>query len=58
MAAVVPPAARAGVIHPARATTASGLDDVLLAATAFAMVGAIAGFASDAIRPAGRLAQP
>jgi hypothetical protein len=37
VAAVAPPAARAG--------TASGLDDVLLAAAAFAALGAIAGFA-------------
>src|SRR5215813_7352041 len=37
VAAVVPPAARAG--------TASGLNDVLLAAAAFAALGAIAGFA-------------
>ena len=42
--AVVPPAARAAVSHAARAGTASGLRDVLLAAAAFAAVGAIVGF--------------
>jgi hypothetical protein len=42
---VVPPAARAAVTHAARAGTASGLNDVLLAAAAFAALGAIAGFA-------------
>jgi hypothetical protein len=41
---VVPPAARAAVTHAARAGTASGLNDVLLAAAAFAALGAIAGF--------------
>jgi len=45
VAAVVPPAARAAVTHAARAGTASGLNDVLLAAAAFAALGAIAGFA-------------
>ncbi len=35
----------AGVTHAARAGTASGLNDVLLAAAAFAVIGAIAGFA-------------
>ncbi len=45
VAAVVPPAARAAVTHAARAGTASGLNDVLLAAAAFAVLGAIAGFA-------------
>jgi hypothetical protein len=44
-ATVVPPAARAAVTHAARAGTASGLNDVLLAAAAFAALGAIAGFA-------------
>src|SRR6201987_2493807 len=43
-AAAVPPAARAAVTHAARAGTASGLNDVLLAAAAFAVLGAIAGF--------------
>ena len=33
------------VTHAARAGTASGLNDVLLAAAAFAALGAIAGFA-------------
>jgi hypothetical protein len=42
---VVPPAARGAVTHAARAGTASGLNDVLLAAAAFAALGAIAGFA-------------
>jgi hypothetical protein len=42
--AFVPPAARAAVTHAARAGTASGLNDVLLAAAAFAALGAIVGF--------------
>jgi EmrB/QacA subfamily drug resistance transporter len=41
----VPPAARAAVTHAARTGTASGLNNVLLAAAAFAALGAIAGFA-------------
>ena len=45
VAAGVPPAARAAVTHAAHAGTASGLNDVLLAAAAFAALGAIAGFA-------------
>jgi len=45
VAAVVPPAARAAVTHAARAGTASGLNDVLLAAAALAALGAVAGFA-------------
>src|SRR6185312_15494964 len=45
VAAAVPPAARTAVTHAARAGTASGLNDVLLAAAAFAALGAIAGFA-------------
>jgi hypothetical protein len=45
VAAAVPPAARAAVAHAAAAGTASGLNDVLLAAAAFAAVGAVAGFA-------------
>src|SRR4051812_33724010 len=45
VAAAVPAAARDAVIHAARAGTASGLNDVLLAAAAFAALGAIAGFA-------------
>ena len=45
VAAVVPPAARATVTHAAQAGTASGLNDVLLAAAAFAALGAIVGFA-------------
>jgi EmrB/QacA subfamily drug resistance transporter len=45
VATVVPPAARAAVTHAARAGTASGLNDVLLAAAIFAALGAVAGFA-------------
>ena len=45
VAAAVPPAARAAVTHAARAGTASGLNDVLLAAAAVAAIGAVAGFA-------------
>jgi EmrB/QacA subfamily drug resistance transporter len=45
VAAVVPPFARAAVTHAAHAGTASGLNDVLLAAAAFAALGAVAGFA-------------
>jgi EmrB/QacA subfamily drug resistance transporter len=41
----VPAAARTAVGHAAHAGTASGLNDVLLAAAAFAAVGAVAGFA-------------
>ena len=44
-AAAVPPVARAAVTHAARAGTASGFNDVLLAAAAFAVLGAVAGFA-------------
>jgi EmrB/QacA subfamily drug resistance transporter len=44
-ASVVPPAARAAVTHAARVGTTSGLNDVLLAAAAFAAIAAIAGFA-------------
>src|SRR6185437_15396745 len=47
-AAAVPPAARAAVTHAARAGTASGLNDVLLAAAAFAALAALAGFAYGA----------
>jgi hypothetical protein len=45
VAASVPTEARAAVAHAAHAATASGLNDVLLAAAAFAVLGAIAGFA-------------
>jgi hypothetical protein len=45
VAALVPPAARAAVSHAAHAGTSNGLNDVLLAAAAFAALGAIAGFA-------------
>ncbi len=45
-AALSPSAARAAVTHAARAGTASGLNDVLLAAAAFAALGAIVAFAS------------
>jgi len=44
-AAAVPPAARAAATHAAAAGTASGLNDVLLAAAAVAALGAVAGFA-------------
>jgi EmrB/QacA subfamily drug resistance transporter len=44
-AAAVPPAARAAVTRAAQAGTASGLNDVLLVAAAFAALGAIAGLA-------------
>jgi EmrB/QacA subfamily drug resistance transporter len=52
VADTVPPAARAAVIHAAEAGTASGLNDVLLAATAFAVLGVIAGlaFGPDPVR--------
>jgi EmrB/QacA subfamily drug resistance transporter len=43
-AAAVPPAARAAVAHAAQVGTARGLNDVLLAAAAFAAIGAMAGF--------------
>src|SRR4029453_3806531 len=43
VAAAVPPAARAAVTHAARAGTASGLNDVLLAAPSFASLGPLAG---------------
>jgi len=42
---MVPPALRDAVAHAAQAGTAAGLNHVLLAAAAFAAVGAIAGFA-------------
>ena len=45
VAAGVPPAARAAVTHTAHAGTASGLNDVLLAAAAYATLAAIVGFA-------------
>ena len=45
VADLVPPAARDAVTHAAQAGTASGLNDVLLAAAAFAALGAIVGFA-------------
>ena len=45
VADLVPPAARVGVAEAAHAGTASGLNDVLLAAAAFAVLGAIVGFA-------------
>jgi hypothetical protein len=52
VATAVPPAARAAVTHAARAGTASGLNTVLLAAAAFAALGAIAGvaFGPDPVR--------
>ena len=45
VAAAVSPSARAAVSHAAHAGTANGLNDVLLAAAAFAVVAAIVGFA-------------
>jgi EmrB/QacA subfamily drug resistance transporter len=45
VANAVPPAARGTVAHAAHAGTAKGLNDVLIAAAAFAAIGAIAGFA-------------
>jgi EmrB/QacA subfamily drug resistance transporter len=45
VATAAPPAARATVTHAARAGTAIGLNEVLLAAAAFAALGAVAGFA-------------
>ena len=45
VAEMVPPAARNAVTHATRAGTASGLNDVLLAAAACAALGAVAGFA-------------
>jgi hypothetical protein len=45
VADTVPAAIRDAVAHAAQAGTASGLNDILLAAAAFAAVGAIAGFA-------------
>jgi EmrB/QacA subfamily drug resistance transporter len=45
VAGSVPPAARDAVIHAASAGTTSGLNEVLLAAAAFAALGALAGFA-------------
>jgi len=53
VATTVPPAARAGVSHADHAGTASGLNDVLVAATAFALLGAMAGFSfgPDPARP-------
>jgi hypothetical protein len=56
----VPPAARAAVTHAARAGTASGLNEVLLAAAAFAAIGALVGFAygPDPIRQRAPLPVP
>jgi hypothetical protein len=45
VADMVPPAIREAVTHAAHAGTARGLNDVLLAAAAFAAAGAITGFA-------------
>jgi hypothetical protein len=53
VATAVPPAARDAVTHAARAGTASGLNDVLLGAAAFAALAAIAAFAFGP-DPAGR----
>ncbi len=53
VAAAAHPAARAAVSHAAHAGTASGLNDVLIAAAAFAVIGAIVGFGfgPDPARP-------
>jgi EmrB/QacA subfamily drug resistance transporter len=57
VSAAVPPGARDVVIHAARAGTAGGLNDVLLCAAAFAVLGAIAGFAfGPARKPPARTA--
>ena len=45
VADMIPPALHDAAVHAARAGTARGLNDILLAAAAFAVVGAIAGFA-------------
>jgi MFS family permease len=45
VAAAVPPDVRDAVVHAARAGTASGLNDVLLTAAAFAALAALVGFA-------------
>jgi EmrB/QacA subfamily drug resistance transporter len=60
VAAHVPPGARAAVAHAARAGTASGLNDVLLAAAAFAALGAVVAFAygPDPLRRAAPMTQP
>jgi predicted MFS family arabinose efflux permease len=60
VASGVPPSARAAVTHAARAGTSSGLNDVLLAAAAFAALGAIVGFAygPDPIRQPAPLPVP
>ena len=42
VAAAVPSAGRAAIVHAARAGTTSGLNDVLLTAAAIAILGAIA----------------
>lgn len=54
VAAQVPPPARAAIAHAARAGTASGLNDVLLSAAAFAALGALVGlaFGPDPVRQA------
>lgn len=44
VAALVPPDIRTAIVHAAHAGTASGLNDVLLAAAAFAALGATVGF--------------
>jgi hypothetical protein len=58
VATAVPPAARAAVTHAARPGTAVGLNDVLLAAAAFAAPGAIAGFAFGPDPPGSRRPAP
>src|SRR5262249_51277425 len=60
VAEAVPPPIRAPVTHAAHAGTASGLHDVLLAAAAFAVLGAIAGFAygRDPVKQAAPIPSP
>jgi hypothetical protein len=60
VADLVPPEVRAAVAHAARAGTAGGLNGVLLAAAAFAAIGALVGFAygSDPARRTPPSAEP
>jgi EmrB/QacA subfamily drug resistance transporter len=54
VAGAVPPSLRANVAHAAHAGTARGLNDVLIAAAAFAALGAIVAFTYGPDRPAHR----
>ena len=60
VAATLPPETRAVVANAARAGTASGLNDVLLAAAAFAALAAVVGFAfgPDPVKRAPAVDQP